>query len=55
VAQRGKSGCQLSDECGGRRTPTAAARYAGGIREGGHRKKAQEEARSAELGMMTIK
>ena len=36
-------------------TPTAAARYAGGIREDGHRKQAQAEARSAELGTMTLR
>src|SRR5215207_5621837 len=54
MAQYGKSGRRLVDECSGRRCPTATARDAGGIREGGHRKQAQAEAPSAELGTMTL-
>jgi hypothetical protein len=55
VAQRGKSGDRLLDECGGRRLPKAAARDADGIPQNGDREKAEAEIPgSADLAKLTV-
>jgi len=55
MAQYGKSGRRLVDECGGRRRPTATAGDVGGIPQNGHRKKAEAEITgSADLAKLTV-
>jgi hypothetical protein len=55
MAQYGKSGRRLVDECGGRRRPTATARHAGGIPQNSDREKAEAEIPgSADLAKVTV-
>jgi hypothetical protein len=55
MAQYGKSGRRLVDECGSRRRPTATARHAGGIPQDGNREAAKAEIPgSADLAKLTV-
>jgi hypothetical protein len=55
MAQYGKSGRRLVDECGGRRRPTATARVVGGIPQNSDREKAEAEIPgSADLAKLTV-
>jgi hypothetical protein len=55
MAQYGKSGRRVVDECGARRRPTATARHVVGIPQNGYRETAEAEIPgSADLAKVTV-